>query len=254
VLAGTRFVRHFRGLSSRQWIMLALIGVVGGSVPFLMFFWGLKLGGAAVSSFIYRSLFIFAGIAGYLILKERPEPKDLAAGFIVLAGNALLVSGEAAFGLGQALVLGATALWAVEYSISRKVMADVHPQAVMAARMLFGSVLLFAFLAASGSLGSIAAAASSPELLAWLAVASLLLSCFLFGWYGALRNLPVMKAAVVFSLGGIVTAALDLMFLGKAITPVQGAGLALVLAGALAAAGLASVFRAPSRLPAAVVE
>src|SRR5271157_2523641 len=117
-------MKNFRSLSSKQWGMLVLIGLIGGSVPFLMFFWGLKLGGAAVSSFIYRSLFIFAGVTGYLILKEAPSPRDVAAGFVILAGNALLVSGEAIFGLGQVLVLGATLLWAVEYAISRKIMSD----------------------------------------------------------------------------------------------------------------------------------
>jgi len=242
--------RHFRRLSLRQWGMLALIGVIGGSVPFLMFFWGLKLGGAAVSSFIYRSLFIFAGVTGYLVLKETPSPRDVAAGFVVLAGNALLVSGEAAFGLGQALVLGATLLWAVEYAISRKLMADVHPQAVMASRMFFGSVVLLGFLAATGSLGALFTADAS--VLGWLALASLLLCGFLFTWYNALKNLPLMKACVVFTLGGIVTAALNAVFLGKAVTLVQAAGLVLILGGVLLAAGAVSLVRSSLKLPQAL--
>jgi len=253
---GLRCLRHFSSLSARQWAMLALIGVVGGSVPFLMFFWGLKLGGAAVSSFIFRSLFLFAGVTGWLILREKPEPRDVAAGFVILAGNALLVSGEAAFGLGQALVLGATVLWAVEYALSRKLMADVqaavHPQAVMASRMLFGSAVILVFLAATGSLGSLALAASSIELIGWLAVTSLLLAGFLFCWYGSLKHLPLMKAAVILTLGGIVTAALDAVFLGKAIAPVQAAGLVLVLGGVVMMVGLFSLIRSSSGLPQAL--
>jgi drug/metabolite transporter (DMT)-like permease len=243
-------IRHFRQLSLRQWGMLALIGVVGGSIPFLMFFWGLKFGGAAVSSFIFRSLFIFAGVTGWLILKERPSPRDLAAGFVILAGNALLVSGEAAFGLGQALVLGATVLWAVEYALSRKLMADVHPQAVMASRMFFGSIVLLAFLAATGSLGALFTA--SAEAMGWLAITSLLLCGFLFTWYNALKNLPLMKAAAIFTLGGIVTAALNAVFLAKAITLVQAVGLTLVLGGVLMAVGIASLVRSSLKLPRAL--
>ena len=63
-LLAFRELGNLRNLSLRQWGMLALIGVIGGSIPFLLFFWGLKLGGAAVSSFIYRSLFLFAGVFG----------------------------------------------------------------------------------------------------------------------------------------------------------------------------------------------
>ncbi len=243
-------VRHFRNLSLRQWGLLVLVGVVGGSIPFLMFFWGLKLGGAAVSSFIYRSLFIFAGVTGYLILKEVPSPRDVAAGFVILAGNALLVSGEAAFGLGQALVLGATVLWAVEYAISRKLMSDVHPQAVMASRMFFGSIVLLGFLAATGSLGALFSADSA--VLGWLALTSLLLCGFLFTWYNALKNLPLVKASVIFTLGGIVTAVLNAIFLSKAITLVQATGLVLILGGVLLAVGIASFVRSSLRLPQAL--
>ncbi len=243
-------IRHFRHLSLRQWGMLALIGVAGGSIPFLMFFWGLKLGGAAVSSFIFRSLFIFAGITGWLILKERPSPRDMAAGFVILAGNALLVSGEAAFGLGQALVLGATILWAVEYALSRRLMADVHPQAVMASRMFFGSMVLLAFLAATGSIGALFTA--NAEIVGWLAITSLLLCGFLFTWYNALKNLPLMKAAVIFTLGGLVTAALNAVFLAKAVTLVQATGLVLILGGVLMAVGLASLVRSSLKLPQAL--
>ncbi len=254
---GTRhFGRLFSRLSPGQWGLLALIGVVGGSVPFLMFFWGLKLGGAAVSSFIFRSLFIFAGVTGWFILKERPSSRDLAAGFVILAGNALLVSGEAAFGPGQALVLGATVLWAAEYALSRRLMQPgrllegVHPQAVMASRMFFGSLVLLGFLAATGSLGALFTA--NAEVLGWLAVTSLLLCCFLFTWYTTLKHLPLMKAAAVFTLGGIVTAALNAVFLGKAITLVQAVGLALVLGGVLMAVGVLSLLRSSSRLPKAL--
>jgi drug/metabolite transporter (DMT)-like permease len=239
--------RHFRSLSKRQWGMLALIGIVGGSVPFVMFFWGLKLGGAAVSSFIFRSLFIFAAITGYFILKEKPEPRDVAAGFIILIGNALLVSGDVALGPGPLLVLGATALWSVEYALSRKVMSDVHPRAVMASRMFFGSLVLMSFLFSTGSLGTLSDI--SAQAFEWLALTSLLLGAFLMSWYACLRHLPLLKAASIFALGGLVTVALEAAFLGKAVTPAEGAGLLFILLGvALVAAGISEAMRsaAPS--------
>ncbi len=222
-------LHNFRNLSRKQWGLLALIGVIGGSLPFLMFFWGLKLGGAAVSSFVFRSLFIFAGVFGYLILKEKPEAKDYAAGLIILLGNALLVSGELAFGIGQLMVLGATVLWALEYTISRKVLADVSPKVLMVSRMLFGSIVLFGFLGVTGSLHLISTV--SVEVVQWLALTSLLLFGFVMAWYHALKHLPVLKATAVLASGGIITAALNLFFLGKAVTLTEGMGLLLILLG-----------------------
>ncbi len=227
-------LKHFRALSRKQWAMLGLIGIVGGSLPFLMFFWGLSLGGAAVSSFIYRSLFVFAAVFGYLILKETPSPRDFAAGFAILLGNALLVSGEVLFGVGQLLVLGATALWALEYAISRKVMADVHPKVVMVARMGFGSIVLLAFLGFSGSLAALWA--MDTAVLGWLALTSLMLFAFITCWYSALKRLPLLKATVILALGGVITAVLEAVFLAKAVSGMAALGLLLVFAGAIIAA------------------
>ncbi|MEW6721860.1 MAG: DMT family transporter [Candidatus Micrarchaeota archaeon] len=228
--------RHFRSLSGRQWAMLALIGIVGGSIPFAMFFTGLSLGGPAVSSFIFRSLFIFAGVFGWLLLKEKPERRDAAAGFIMLAGNALLVQGDLMFGTAQLLVLGATLLWALEYTISRKILSEVHPRAVMLCRMLFGSLVLVGFMAYEGSLGALLAADAS--VLQWLAVTSLLLCGFLVSWYTALKHLPVFRATAILALGGIVTSALDYSFLGRALSIQSALGLTLLLIGAAIAAGV----------------
>jgi len=240
-------MKNFRSLSSKQWGMLVLIGLIGGSVPFLMFFWGLKLGGAAVSSFIYRSLFIFAGVFGYLVLKERPSRTDFLAGLAILLGNALLVSGSLSFGLGQMLVLGATVLWALEYTISRKVMADVHPRVVMISRMFFGSLILLGFLAATGSLGSLMPASTTS--LMWLLVTSGLLFAFLSAWYFTLKYLPVFKAACIFTIGGVVTAALNLVFLGQAVSLTEAFALLVILAGALAMIGFSDIVRSIRLLP-----
>jgi len=234
--------RHFRNLSRRQWAMLGLIGIVGGSMPFLMFFWGLSMGGAAISSFIYRSLFIFAAVSGYLILKETPSPRDFAAGFAILIGNALLVSGDMVFGTGQLLVLGATVLWALEYALSRRMMADVHPRVVMVARMGFGSIILLGFLGFTGSLSALWSI--DIAVLGWLAITSLLLFAFVTSWYSSLRYLPLVKATAILALGGVITAVLETVILAKTISPMASLGLLLVFAGAIIAVGLPERIRA----------
>ena len=239
-------IKTIRSLSKKQILYLVAIGIIGGGVPFAMFFWGLKLGGAAISSFIYRSLFVFAGVFGYLVLKERPEPKDIIAGFVILAGNALLIPGDLAFGLPQALVLGATMLWALEYTISRKAMTtiSIDPKIVMISRLAIGSTILIALMAFIGDLGAIGQLAAEPSMLIWLVVTSSLLSAFMLAWYSTLRYLPVLKAASIFTIGGVITAILELLFMGKAISPTAGIGLALILIGAVMVARLSAISKA----------
>ncbi|MFH1521242.1 MAG: DMT family transporter [Candidatus Micrarchaeota archaeon] len=222
-------LKNLKKLSRKQIGMLVLIGIIGGSVPFALFFWGLKLGGAAISSFIFRSLFIFAAVFGYLILKEKPERNDLIAAFLILAGNALLVSGELSFGLGQVLVLFATLLWALEYTLSRKMLSEVAPRTVMVSRMLFGSIVLLCFLFFTGSFSDLLS--FTPGVLPWLALTSLLLFGFVSAWYSALKYLPVAKAAAILTLGGIVTMVLNAVFLKSIISISDILSILLIVVG-----------------------
>lgn len=247
---GYREIHHFKGLTRREWGTLALIGLIGGGIPFLLFFWGLKLGGAAVSSFIFRSLFIFAGVFGYLILRERPDRTDFLGASLILFGNALLVSGAMEFGPGQILVLGATILWALEYTISRKILSSVHPRVVMIGRMLFGSAFLLLFLGYQGGLGRMLEL--TTDMMIWLGVTSLLLSGFLVSWYGSLKRLPVLRAAAILSLGGVLSAILDAAFSSEAIGPAEGLGLLLLVIGVLAMVGVSEMLRSLRKIGEAV--
>ena len=51
----TRF-RELRQLSRKKWEKLIMIGVLGGSIPFLLFFAGLKIASAANAAFIHKTL------------------------------------------------------------------------------------------------------------------------------------------------------------------------------------------------------
>jgi drug/metabolite transporter (DMT)-like permease len=235
-------IRNFRNVKRASIPLLVLIGIIGGSVPFLLFFYGLKLGGPSVSSFIFRSLFVFAGVFGYLILRERPSPRDFLGGLLILAGNALLVSGDLVFGFGQLLVLAATVLWALEYTVSRKVLSDVHPRVVMASRMFFGSIIILAFLFTSGSAAALSAL--TTDILLWLAVTSLLLFGFLFCWYQSLKSLPVLTATSILALGGVITAALEMFFSSRPFTPFEGLGLILIVLGVAAVVSIRELYDA----------
>ncbi|MFH1785908.1 MAG: DMT family transporter [Candidatus Micrarchaeota archaeon] len=223
-------INNFRNLTKKQWATLVLIGIIGGSIPFALFFWGLKLGGAVIGSFIYRSLFIFAGVFGYLLLKEKPERNDIIAGVLLLVGNAILLSGELTFGFAQLLVLGATVLWALEYTISRKILADLQPRTVMVSRMFFGSIVLSLFVFGSGT-----AIAIDASILPWLGLTALLLFGFVITWYTSLKYIPVFKATVILALGGIITTVLNVVFLDAILSLTDLLSILLILTGSLVA-------------------
>lgn len=218
----------FKSVSKSNFAYLIAVGILGGSIPFILFFEGLNVGGSEVSSFIYRSIFIFAGIFGYFLLKEKPDRNDFFAGAAILVGNLLLVK-DFSLGQGQILVLVATLFWALEYTISRKLLSDIEPKVVMVSRMFFGSIVIFGYLFVSGGTNELFSV--NIEVIQWLLLTSVFLASFLYAWYNSLKYLPVIKATLVLALGGVVTSGLVLIFKGSAISIESGLGLFLIVLG-----------------------
>ncbi len=237
-----------RGLSARlrriDWARLAVIGLVGGAVPFLLFFRGVQLatvgGGAATASFGYRTLFLMAAVLALVFLRERLNARWFAAAALLLGGNALLLALTSPIWTdGTAYVLAATALWAAEYTLSKRTLRDLPSGTVGLGRMGFGAVFLSGYLALTGQWGSVAGFSSAQW--EWVAISALLLTAFVATWYAGLKRVDLGAATSVLVLGFPVTWALGLAVKGGSLPLPAAAGAALVVVGAVLAVGLASL-------------
>ncbi|MFA5247303.1 MAG: DMT family transporter [Candidatus Micrarchaeia archaeon] len=235
-------------LSKKQFAKLSLITIVGGSVPFLMFFYGLSILGGPAGSFIYRFLFVFAAIFAAVALKEKLDSKFAAGAGLAIIGNFILLgSGNLSFGIGEAMVLGATMLWAIEWTLTKKFLAEIPGKVIATSRMLAGSIAMVAILAAIGKTGSISAALSfTPAAFLWGAAVGTLLFLYLNAWYSALLRISVSKATAILALAGPVTTLLGFAFAGStvAVTFNTAFGMVLLSAGALLIAGYSEVLAA----------
>ena len=97
------------------WLGLLAVGVVGGSVPFVLFFVGLAQTKAPQAAFLQKTLVLWVAILAVVTLKERLRPVHWIAIALLLAGQWWL-GGGAAFALdsGGLLILIATLLWSAE--------------------------------------------------------------------------------------------------------------------------------------------
>ena len=230
---------------------LALIALLGGSVPFLLFFWGLSLTPAPVAGLIQKTQFLWVALlAGPLLGEALGRWQALA--LVALAAGTLLQSPVAARspGGGEALVLAATLLWSVEAVLARRTLRTVHPLTGAAARMAGGAVVMLGFLAVSGRLPALAGL--SPVQWGWVAGPGLLLMAYVVTWYHALRRAPAAVVTGVLTLGVPVTALLDAVFVTHRWSAGQALGGALLAAGAaLVTLALWRAVRAPAPAPAA---
>jgi drug/metabolite transporter (DMT)-like permease len=229
-----------------DWGRLALIGLIGGAIPFLLFFRGIELatqaGGAATATFAYRTLFIMASVLAVVFLRERFQWRVTVAAALILGGNLLLLSLVSPLWTnGTAYVLAATLLWAAEYTLSRRVMRDVPSGTVALGRMGFGACFLVGYLVLTSQVGSVAAFSGAQW--EWLLISAVLLTGFVGFWYAGLQRVEVGVATSVLVLGFPITFLLSITLQGSAFTFAQLAGAAVVAAGVVLAVGR-SQFRA----------
>lgn len=217
-----------KSLPGRDLRNLAVIGAVGGSIPFLLFFYGLKITSAAKAAFLHKTMFIYVAILAFFFLKEKLNKKQIIATVGLLAGLSLLVGVPASLDYGALLVFIAAMFWSVENIISKHVLKSVSPVIVAFGRMFFGSLIIFSILAFTGQ---------ATEMFTFnLAQLGLVLVsiAFLFGyvltWYHGLQKIPVSEATGILVLGAAITALLDAAYSMK-IALSDVAGIFLILAG-----------------------
>ncbi len=229
-------------LSRRDLGTLAVIGLLGGAVPFLLFFRGLSLAaahdGGTTASFVYRTLFLFAGLFSVLFLGERIPRRYVGGALLLLLGCYLLLSLTAAhFTEGSLYVLVATGLWAGEYAMSKRVLARLPATTVALGRMGFGAVFLGGYLALTAQWP--AAESFSAAQWAWVGLSALLLTAFVATWYAGLARLELSVATSVLVLGYPVSWLLATSLGGAPLSLSAAAGALAVLAGVGVVVGLA---------------
>ena len=212
---------------------LVAIALIGGSVPFVLFFEGLARAQATQASFIQKTLVVWVALLAVPLLRERLGAAHYAAIAFVIAGQAALVgsAGTIAFGTGEAMILAATLLWAVEVILAKQLLTDIDPGTLGAARMGLGALVLLGWLAATGRLDDLARLGGDQW--AWVVLTGLLLTGYVATWYAALARAQAVDVTAVLVFGAVVTAWLAHTFDGATF---DITGVALVTAGVALAA------------------
>lgn len=224
--------REIRGLNGRQRIGLLALGLIGGGIPFLLFFQGLATASAPSAALIHKSLVLWVALLAAPLLGERLGWLQIAGLGTLLLGQLLLGWPKAwGWGSGEILVLIATLLWAVETIVARKVLPAVSAQTGALSRMGVGAIVMWGFLIFSGRAG--AALTLSGTQWIWVLLTSVLLSGYVWTWYRALQTAPATVVTSVLTIGAVLTVGLSIVLEGKPTTGLQVAGSALLISGCL---------------------
>jgi len=209
-----KYFKTLRQLKPKQWLILLSIGLIGGSIPFLLFFKGLSMTSAAQGSFLQKTMFIYVVAMAVIFLKEKVSKNFLIGALLLLLGNLLaLKTLKLSFGYGDLLIFIATLFWALENIISKYALRDLPPKIVAWGRMFFGSIFISCFLALTGQTSLIFSI--NPSQITWILITSALLFGYIITWYSGLKNIPVSLATTILLLGSPITTLLSLISAGK---------------------------------------
>ena len=226
-------------LDRRQRLGLLAVGIVGGGIPFALFFNGLAMAGSPAAATIHKTLFLWVAVLAVVLLGERLGWAQVAAMGLLLIGTIALAPAAAPnVGPGEGMILAATLLWAVEVVLVKQLLGRGVPAGLAAAaRMTIGSATLFLVVALGGGLAGLAA--YGPEQWAAIAVTGLLLGGYVTTWYAALDRAPATLVTSILVLGVVVTAGLQSITTGALpAATALGGHLALLGGGALVVVGL----------------
>ncbi len=157
VLLLRRHRAELRRLGGRDVALLAALAVIGGSVPYVLFFRGLQLTTAGTGSLVNHAQFLVVVLLAVPLLRER------LSGFAWL-GLGLLAAGTLAgtdlaalkMNQGALLVAASTVLFGGGMVLTRGLLARLGPEVVMSAKMSAGAVGLAGYAAATGHLTGLA--------------------------------------------------------------------------------------------------
>lgn len=216
--------------STGQRIGLVLLGLVGGSVPFVLFFEGLARASSAQAAFIHKTLLVWVAALAVPLLRERVGLPHLAAFALLIGGQAALAGdlGGFAWSSGEWMVLAATLLWAVELVIAKRLLRSFGSLTLGIARMGVGSVALLGWLAVTGRLGVLAGLGASEW--GWALTTGSILAAFVATWFAALARAQAVDVTAVLVFGAVVTGVLSAGVQGPPLGA-QAPGLLLVTVG-----------------------
>lgn len=215
-------------LKKADWLKLLLIAVIGGSIPFLLFFKGLSMTSAVSASFIHKTLFIWIAILAWPLLKEKMNSVHIFAIILLLVGNVVFEGFKFfSWGYAETLILLATLLWAVETIIVKKSLVSIDPIVLAWGRMFIGCIMLVIFLLMTNNVNGMFALGGYQ--FGWILLVSALLAGYVVLWYKALNVMPATVVSCFLVLASPITAFLNAAFITHNLSSEKILGATLIM-------------------------
>lgn len=224
----------FKGDDRWRLIVIALAGAAVGPV---LYWQGLPATSGSEAAMLMNIETVFTMALAVAVLRERAGVAEVACVVGIVVGAVVLTTGlstalDPAHVAGNLLIVGGTAVWAIDNNLSTGLSRRNSPQAVAAWKNVVGAGLVVVIAVALGR----DLAAVPSHFVGLLLAGGVGTGVSLTLFYLALRHIGAYRTSAVFGLGGVFGAAAAFFVLGERLALVQVAGGGLMVAAAVALA------------------
>lgn len=213
-----------------DWKKLILIGGIGGSIPFVLFFTGLANTSALSATLIHKTLFVWVALLAIPLLKERLSMLQVGGYLIILYANVFLNGfTPIKFGGSEFFIFAATLLWSIEVILVRLFIKKKSAMIYAWGRMMFGTAILVV-LAAFQQKMSLFASIRPDQMLPILG-SIVFLTGYVVTFYTALKRAPATIVTAILILSTPITNILTGGFQTHALPQAQLINALLILLG-----------------------
>lgn len=219
---------EYRRLGGRQWSLLIVVSIIGGSLAYALFFIGLKITTPVTAALLSHSQFLVVAVLAALFLKERFNGAVWGALVVLLAGLVAGIEVSAVrWDAGVPLIILSTLLFATDFVVMKYLLRTVSALTVMTFKMSLGAVLLLCFVGLTGHLTLI----THLSLVQWgfVTLTGLILLAFTATSVLGLRHASATAVTAIPAAAPIVTTLLVVISRHVAVPPVRWLGLGLLL-------------------------
>ncbi|HEX8997500.1 MAG TPA: DMT family transporter [Ktedonobacterales bacterium] len=223
---------QLRRLTGKQWTLLGLIALTGGSISYALSFRGMQITTPVTSALVDHTQFLMVGLLAALFLRERFGPAVWLALAVLFVGLTLGIQvNQVRLDAGLPYLIAGTLLTAIDFVIIKYALRDVETWTVMLFKMAVGAVILAAITASTGAFAEMGALSTTQW--GFVLVTGLILLAFTITAIMGLRHASATGVTAISAASPIITTLLVVAFQHARVAPVRLLGLGLILVAAI---------------------
>ena len=217
----------------KEYLILLAVAVCGASLAPYLYFVGLSQTTASNTSLLSNAEIVFTILLALLFFKEKLKPIGFVAvglvlfGVVIITTNFQVSSSLFQINTGHLLILGATALWALDNNLSRIISTRIDTARLVQLKSAIGGAILLGIILLLHIPFSV-----NPVQIPYIVILSALgFGGSLYFFLQSLKRIGTIKTIVIFSMSSVFGLVFASIFLREQISAFQIIAIVIMLTG-----------------------